>query len=406
MRPIWCLSVLTVSLAAQRPLPMEAPIQRVRLHPDEAWVTRVGSLRLPGEGTHRVVVAGLPPGLRLEDLQVRAQGTPGLRLGDVGLVSEVRQVQETPEWKALESEREMLRERRDGMEAQGEANQQELTYLKGLQAAYDKEISARLTTTTTGTSAVELGKGIQVRMAELLTADRKRRRDLEKLTKEEARVDAEMRKRTGEQRTAPTRVTVEVTAPKEGRLELELSYRQRQAHWKPTYEARLSEDRSRLDLVLTAAVVQRTGEAWDGVRLEISNARPSLSLAVPTYREGETVAWEKEGRRYRSTEVGTVQAMTNSFVVESRAQIAAPAPSPQRPAAPAAAAVEATGTTIQEASGLAATFLVDGIKDVPSDGEPHRFRVLATSLAPTITLFTTPRLDPKAFLMARFETPQ
>lgn len=97
MRALLLLPVWTLSLAAQKPLPLAAPIQRVRLHPDEAWVTRVGTLRLPEEGTFRAFIENLPPGLRLEDLQVRAQGPSGLRLGDVGVVSDVRQVRETPE---------------------------------------------------------------------------------------------------------------------------------------------------------------------------------------------------------------------------------------------------------------------------------------------------------------------
>lgn len=304
-----------------------------------------------------------------------------------------------------------MRSHRDALEALGEAIEQELTYLKGLQAAYDKEISARITTAPpVGNGAVEFGKSIQARTLDLLTSDRKRQRDLEKLSREEARLDAELHKRSGEHRAAPTRVTVELTTPKEGRVELELSYRQHEAFWKPFYEARLSVDRSRLDLVLTAAVVQRTGEAWEGVRLEISNARPSLSLAVPVYGEGQMVSWEKEAPMPPSPAIRGASVTNNTFNVQSNtmARMATPLP-PPRPAAQSTtpvAAMESMGTTIQEASGLAATFLVDGAKEVPSDGEPHRFRVLATSLTPVITVFTSPRLDPKAFLMARFDTPQ
>jgi uncharacterized protein (TIGR02231 family) len=69
-------------------------------------------------------------------------------------------------------------------------------------------------------------------------------------------------------------------------------------------------------------------------------------------------------------------------------------------------AAEATASMIEEASGLAATYRVEGRKDVPSDNEPHRFKVLSKDMEPSLTVFTTPRLEASAFLMARFPAPE
>ena len=401
MRTAWLFPVLTSLLAAQQALPVGAPIQRVRLHPDEAWVTRVGRVKLPTAGTHRILLEALPPGLRVEDLQVSARGPLGMRLGDLSVSNQLRVVTETPEWKQLEADREALRVRRDGLESQGEAAQQELTFLKGLQAAHDKELSARMVYATPNAEGIlTLSRVIQGRTAELLTGERARKRELEKLAREEARLDAELRKRASERRTAPSRVVVELTTPKEGSAEIELSYRTRQARWKPLYEARLSEDRKNLDLTLFAAITQTTGESWEGVRLEISNARPSLSLSVPEYTEGQEVGWMKERPMplmKRSRELSE-KAMAN-------VQAYAPAPAGAASMEDREEATESSAATLEEASGLAATFLVDGSKDVPSDGEPHRFKVLHRDLAPDLSLFTAPRLDPTAFLMARFQIP-
>ena len=390
-------------LAAQQPVVVEAPIVRVRLHPDEAWVTRAAKVHVPAAGTQKIQLESLPSGLRVEDLQAAAKGPAGLRLGDVSISSDVRVVSETPEWKKLEAERDALREKRDNLEAQGEAAQQELAFLKGLQATHDKELSSRMIYAMPNpTGIVELGRNLQARMAELMTADRKRKRDLEKLAQEEARINAEFQKRASERRTAPTRVTVEVTASQEGTIDLELSYRTRAARWRPLYEARLSENRKKLDLVLYASVTQNTGENWQGVRMEISNARPSRSLAVPVYTSGQSVDWMKQPpppvyaeapAPMRESKAMPVQAMAPNFL--------APAPAPP----PAEEAVESSASVIEEASGLAATFLVDGTKDVPSDNEPHRFKVQAKDVEPALTLFTTPRLDSTAYLLARFTAP-
>ncbi len=411
MRASWFLpglSLCALCLAAQAPIALHAPIQKVRLHPDEAWVTRVGRVQLPGPGTHRLRLEGLPPGLRLEDLQVTAKGPAGSRLGDLALSSDARAVTETPEWKALEAEREGLRERRDGLESASEAAQQELAFLKGLQATYDKELSARLALAAPSATAVlELSRGVQGRLGELLAAERKRRRELEKLAREEARLDAELRKRAGERRNAPSRVLVEFGTPAAGVAEVALAYRTRSARWTPLYEARLSEDRARLELALYASVVQRTGEAWEGVDLEISNARPSRSLAVPAYTEGQEVNWMKgEMRKMYALDIvpevapRELPAPAQNMVAGLAPGVVAPPPPP-----PPAAAREATASVLEEASGLAATFRVEGSKDVPSDGEPHRFKVQVRELAPSLSLFATPRLDPTAYLMARFTAP-
>jgi len=402
MRLPLLLPFVSLCLLAEAPIPLNAPIQRVRLHPDEAWVTRVGKARLPEAGTHKVVLEALPSGLRIEDLQVAAKGAAGLRLGDLAITSDVRVVTETADWKRLEGERETLREKRDGLESQGEAAQQELVFLKGLQAAHDKELSARMTYgTPNATSILEFGKSLQTRMTELLTAERRRKRDLEKLNREDQRVVAEMQKRANERRTAPSRVTVELTTAQAGEAEIELSYRTRNARWKPLYEARLAEDRSRLDLLLFASITQTTGEAWEGVRLEISNARPSRSLVVPTFSRGETVSWHKE-LPPPSPKQDLSMAYSRSAVAENAmpTQMAVAAPAP-----PSEPAEESTASVIEEASGLAATFLVEGRKEVPSDGEPHRFKVQGRELQPQLTVFASPRLDPTAYLVARFAAP-
>ncbi len=202
-------------------------------------------------------------------------------------------------------------------------------------------------------------------------------------------------------------MTLEVTTAQEGDVEVELSYRTRAARWRPLYEARLSENHAKLDLALYAAITQNTGEKWDNVRLEISNARPSRNLTVPAYTHGQSVDWIKQHPVYASEALSPppmpapVMAENTYKTTQSMAPKDALGDAPVQPEE----AVEASASVIEEASGLAATFRVDGAKDVPSDNEPHRFKVMAKELEPTLNLFTTPRLDPTAYLLARFASP-
>jgi uncharacterized protein (TIGR02231 family) len=413
-RPFW-IPALSLCLAAQTPLPVKAPIQRVRLHPDEAWITRVGKVSVPDAGIHRLQVSDLPSGLHLEDLQVSAKGPAGTRMGDVAVHSEPREITETPEWKRLEADREALRDRRDTLESQQESTRQEEAFLKGLMAAHDKELAGRMTyNLPTAGSIVELARSIQTRQAALLLQDRRLRRDLEQLASEEARLNAELRRRQGQQRTAPSRVTVELTTPASGPVLLELSYRQRRARWTPVYEARLAENRTTLGLALYAAVVQTTGEAWDGVRLEISNAKPSRNLTAPSFTGPDEVSWHPEepsvvsprsfGGMPGSAPSGMIGGVVGGVAkAEAVREVMAPPPPPPPPQE---VVTESTSAALEEASGLAATFLLEGAKDIPSDGEPHRFKVVAQDLQPQMKRIALPRLETTAFQVARFTPPE
>jgi uncharacterized protein (TIGR02231 family) len=380
------LPALTCLLSAEA-APLKAPIVRVRLHPDEAWVMRAGHLHLEGPGLHRPELRDLPPGLRLEDLQVNAKGPSGTRLGDVAVKADVRTVAETPEWKRLEAEMEALRDKQDALEAQRDALKQEQTFLKSLQASHAQELSARMAyTLPQAQSLAEFGKGLQARLATLMQQERRAQRDLDALKLEQARVQAEMDQRRGQQRTAPSLVTLELTTPAAGFVEVELNYRQTQARWRPVYEARLSEDRKTLGLVLTAAVTQSTGESWEGVRLEISNARPSRGLAVTTYEEAQLIT-----RVTLRTSLASVESLPKGRDFNSIAMLA-PGLAPRgfegqvltvdKTREQVEVAADQDATLTEEASGLAATWTLDGAKDIPSDGEAHRFRVLSRDLAP------------------------
>lgn len=400
------LPSLALALAAQESVPIPSRIDRVRLHPDEAWVTRVGESRVAAAGTTKFVLKDLPPGLRLDDLRVSASGPQGSRLGDLAVAADVRVVTETPEFKALMKEREGLRDRRDALEAEAEASSHEVAFLKNLQATYDKELSAKLTSAAPNPAAIlELSKGLRGRMGDLLARDRARKRELEKLSQEERRLDAEVSQQTGGHRAAPSRVTVEFTAARAGDVRIELSYRNRASRWQPTYEARLSGDRKKLDLVLYAAVTQRSGESWEGVKLEVSNVRASRSLTLPKYAGALEAGWvamlppppapgvvevtaSRLGRLESSRSIGQASVASNVYALDAMA-----------------VTEEQSTTVLEETQGLATTFVLDGAKDVPADGEPHRFRVLDRQLSPDLRLVASPRLEPTVYQVARFAAP-
>ncbi len=404
MRIEWLLPCLALTLAAEAPTALTAPIRRVRLHPDEAWVTRVGRVRVAGAGVHRLLLRDLPQGLELDDVRVAASGPQGSRLGDLGVGAETRKVTETADYKALKAEWEGVRDRQDVLEAEGESIAKELAFLSGLQAAYDKEISARMTGALPGAApVVELSRGLQGRFGEVLTRERRRRRELEKVKEDFRRLDEDLRKRAAERSASPAQATVEVATDRAGEVEVEFTYRIRGAGWVPTYEARLGADGRKLELAIFATVRQGTGEDWNRVQVEITNARSGRSLALAQYHGPRLV-----DSALPAAEVAERRMKARSSLAPGVAQnqyLQAPAAAVVEVVAAGGAMDAAEAQPLEEARGIAATWALEGAKDIPADNEAHRFRILARDLEPALALVATPRLDPTVHRVARFPVP-
>lgn len=412
MRTALLLPALVATLAAAEPMALEAPIRSVRVHPDEAWVTRLGTLRLPAGGHHRLKLGQLPGGLVLDDLRIQAKGPEGTRLGEILVGPDRHIVPETAESRSLLARLESLHARKAALEAMQDANQKAAAFLESFQ---NQQRNGEGKALPTGSALIELTRGMESRYAELAAQAQARGRELEKLQKETGALEAEWQKLRGKLDTNPnpSAVTVELEAAQGGEVELEVSYRTRQARWKPSYEARLAPDGKRLELVLFAAVTQASGEGWEGVRMELSNSTPSKVQEMPKFTTFPRLGWTAPAMPFITAGMpgATVEVIATSSQIDTTSvssgmtistlrttPYAPPQPKPQPVLEPAAA-------TLEEATGLAKTWLLEGGKDVPSDGDAHRFRVAAQEVAPTLHVVVAPRLDPTAYQVVRFEAP-
>ncbi|MDR2697628.1 MAG: mucoidy inhibitor MuiA family protein [Holophagales bacterium] len=409
---VWRFGVFAsvfVSLSAQAPIGVTAPIQRVRLHPDEAWVTRVGRAKIQSGGTYSFLVSDLPSGLGIQDVRVSAKGPSGTRLGDFAIGTDARKITESPDYIALKKERDTLRDTIDALEADIEALDMEAKFLNELSAAYSADISAKVVSgTIDGASVVDLSTSLSARLAAVLTKGRKHNRELSERTDEIRRLDVKTRQMASARNVSPSRAAVEITVQRPGDVEIELSYRTRQARWTPAYEARLAADDRGLELALFASVMQTSGEDWSNVVIEITNARASRNLAMPTLPGAQIITWSEprtedsavfaaaSGTKYPSASAAYAQ---NMYVQSDSASIKDGQGSEQLEAKPAEA------ETLEEIKGLASTWSLEGFKDVPSDGEPHKFRVISADISPVLALLTVPRIDTTVYRVARFPIP-
>lgn len=104
-----------------------------------------------------------------------------------------------------------------------------------------------------------------------------------------------------EELTAAVEVVVE--ADRAGTAVLRVAHLVPCALWRPAYRATLAGDERSVRLETDAVVWQRTGEDWDGVRLSLSTARPTLAANPPVPAEDVLVLRDRTAEERRAVEV-------------------------------------------------------------------------------------------------------
>ncbi len=356
------IPAIVATLAAEEPLKLEAPIRAVRVHPDEAWVTRVGTIRITTPGIYRFAIPDLPPGLTLADLRMQARGPAGTQLGELSIKSDPMILKESPEARKLRAERVPVEERRVLLESSKEALEAAKKLLQSLVETHGREIQRRLGSNLPAAgSPSSLASVLETRRAELFRNECRLQTEEEDVRVAEKRIEGLETELRNRRRLAPSTVVAEVSISKAGALELSLAQRTRDCSWSPAYEARLSQDRRRLELVLVAAIRQSTGDDWKDVRLEIATQPADTPLDVPdpkgpiqlSYREGP------------------------------------------RPAAAGAMGSQAFRMIPAE------IFPLEGPQTLPSGTTDNRFKVLSAELAPDPRFLAVPRESSEVFMVAQ-----
>lgn len=345
--------------------PLEPPIRRIRLHPDEAWITRVAALPGLSSGNHRITLTGLPAELKLEDVRITARGPLGTRLGELTIAQETEPYREQSAWKQLERGLAQVDMRlfQLGLREQNQAQADAL--FKDLSESQLGEIRRRLGGEGLKPQVLaDLSAAHETRTLELERAKASLAQESGELQREKKSLQDAIAKVQAEANARPVRVMVDLELPRSGAAELELTYRSRSASWTPAYEARLSTDRKQLELVLLAAVKQASEEDWRGVTLELANQRSTSQLGLPPSPSLMPLT-HQEGEPPRSHPSAETEPITTQAPV---------------------------------------SFKVPNPVDVPRH-EEQRFRVTSLDLSPTFHYLAMPRQTPEIFLLALVNPP-
>lgn len=202
-------------------------------------------------------------------------------------------------------------------------------------------------------------------------------------------------------KTDQTEVRVHVIAGSPLEADFTIRYQVQNASWSPLYDARLQTGSktvpATLELARRAAIMQRSGESWDDVVLQLSTARPSEGSSAPDLAT-QTVDFESEIRPAPAVPLAKTRRLEapNAQMGElaaADADLAQPAAAPPAPTQP----VSALEAAITEAP-FEATFEVPGRVSVAGNGDAKRVVLATEAIEPQLSSRTVPKTDSNAYL--------
>ncbi len=268
--------LLTAALAshAADPTPVTSRVTAVTVFLTGAQVTRLAKITLPvGETQYRL--EKLSPYVDAQSIRVRAAG-------DLMIKSVFYQrnyldsTQQSEEDQALMTRMEELRRQIARQEARLAVLEEEEALLIA-----NRTLGGRNESVTTA-QLEAVADFFRERLTELKQQQTTLRFAIEDLKSEQQRLQQQRNGLSPEPEEPSGEIVIMVRAEKSETVDLEVSYTVAQAGWYPTYDVRVADVASPMQLLYQANVQQQTGEDWDEVKLTFSNANPQQNSTKPT----------------------------------------------------------------------------------------------------------------------------
>jgi uncharacterized protein (TIGR02231 family) len=382
--------------------PINSTISAVTVYTDRAVVTRTATIDLPG-GTTELVFANLPQALNERSLQVSGRGTAQALILDVSAKQTYVDFTPNARVKELEDALKALGKQMRGLDDRAGLLNTQQAMLDRMEAALfappTKDVPRPdLNQFTSSLNYLTEQKGKLV--AERATLDEQR----EELQNKVNTAQSQLNELRGHGGRAFKTVTVRVSAPQAGNLDVSLSYTVPGASWAPSYDARVLSSERAVALGYFGIVRQSTGEDWKDVALTLSTARPGLGGAAPALtvwnldifdpvlRRQLAAAADQERHREMSAKMAAPAAVNmQAFTTNAggdRADL------PEEKDALMASATIAAGAT-------SASFKIASSASVPSDNSPQKVPITSSTLKATPEYLTVPKRLTTAYLTTK-----
>lgn len=377
--------------------PVDSTISAVTVYTDRAVVTRTATVELAA-GTTELVFANLPQALNERSLQVSGRGTAQALILDVS--AKQTYVDFTPNARVKELE-DLLK----GYAKQMRGLDDRANLLNAQQASLDRMETALFAPPTKDVPRPDLN---QFTNSLNYLTEQKAKLATERASLDESKEELQVKIDTAQNQLNELRgsggkafktVTVRVSAPAAGSLDVALSYTVPGASWAPSYDARVLSTERAVALGYFGIVRQNTGEDWKNVLLTLSTARPGLGGAAPVLGVWNLdvfspIALRQQVERERHLEMRAKSAAPAAVTLDAFQVTGAASAAPEEKDAEMAAATIEAGTT-------SASFKIAVASSIPSDNSPQKVPVTSAKLTANPEYNTAPKRLATAYLTAK-----
>ena len=270
----------------------QAPIVRVMLYPNQALITRRGTVKLAA-GRQAIRFDGLPMTLDRTSLRVGVDGAGALLAvhAETTWAEEERNAEVAEVVPLIEALVGKI-EQRTARAARSEARLRHLNELASAVGVLTHEEMGRPKPDLARVGAAL--DGLRTELPGLLDAKQKAELELQGLQRELDELSQRLDQVGYPEYGAATRGIVRLESAKGGSATIELSYGIEGARWDPRYQVRAKGDK--VELVVQAVVQQSTGEDWDDVQFGISTSSPAGLVPAPSVPRSIATSYEREDR--------------------------------------------------------------------------------------------------------------
>jgi uncharacterized protein (TIGR02231 family) len=185
-------------------------------------------------------------------------------------------------------------------------------------------------------------------------------------------------------------IVLQVISPSAGVTNFDVSYLSYQASWSPIYDLKAKDTKSPLKIIYKSNIVQNTGINWDKVKLTISTSNPSQSGQAPILSTWFLNYYQQQYAKFKA---GAYQqaapSLSNTIQSLSRADMDG-----RDEDKPVSDFVQVNETALN------ATFEIDLLYDIPSDGKEHSVSMKEYEVNAYYKYYAVPKLDKDVFLLA------
>lgn len=403
IRNIFLLCFIPILSWAQRPIFSTAKVDAVTVYYNSAEITQSANVTLPS-GTSEVVIKNVSNFVFEETVLVGAPSNVTVLSVQYtkDYISEYDRDENSP---ALKSVRDSIK-----------IVSTELAKIRNEKNSIDKTISMldknqQISGNDSGLSFIELSKIIEYYKSKrtelsnsLLAITEKETKYNDLLLKLNSKLTINESK---EEKISKGKLILQLASNTGGKIPLQITYLSGQATWSPSYDLRVDNISSPVNMLYKAQISQNTGVDWKKVKLTLSSSTPNQNNNSPNlnpwfltyYIEQPQQLYGMASGMVVSKEEASMKSMdiAESSNIEYRKKAVAKQAAPKN-----AREVQTLGSTINE-NQMSVSFDIEMPYDVASNAKAHSALLNEIKIPAKYKYLAIPKLDLESYLIAEVE---